>query len=207
MDRFLPLKEVCYVTSLSKTEIMGDGSPERPGRVALGTFPKPTRLGKHRNSKLAWRESWIEKWMKEQEANGYGFLRTPAKAKTPDEKAETDLFMTLKEVCEVTKLGRTDIIGDGSPERPGRVASGTFPMPWKIGPHRTCKWLWRQSAIEKYMADMEAKYPWTPPQPANDKTPDRFVPLKEACEVTASAELRRMTTRLRTTKTRHKEAS
>ena len=175
LDPFRTLKEVCYATCVSRTELMGDGSPERPGRVALGTFPKPTRLGKHRNSKLVWRESWIEKWMKEQEANGYDFVRTPANDKTPDEKAETDRLMTLKEVCEVTKLSRTDIMGDGSPEQPGRVALGTFPLPARIS--------WRQSVIEKYLADMGATIPWPPPKPANDNTPDRFVTLKEECEV------------------------
>jgi predicted DNA-binding transcriptional regulator AlpA len=86
IDPYMTLKEVCLVCRLSKTEIMGDGSPERPGRVKLGTFPAPTRLGKHRNSKLVWRKSWIEKWMKEQEANGYGFEPKPANDNRPAKK-------------------------------------------------------------------------------------------------------------------------
>ena len=66
--RFVTLKEVSYVTGLSPTEIMGDGTPERPGRVALGTFPKPAcKSGPHKNSKWLWRLSVIIAWMAEQE--------------------------------------------------------------------------------------------------------------------------------------------
>ena len=85
-----------------------------------------------------------------------------------------DPFVTLKEVCYVTGLSPTEIMGDGTPERPGRVALGTFPKPaCKSGPHKNSKWFWRLSAIIAWMAEQEIKYPWTPPKPAIDNTPPK----------------------------------
>lgn len=105
IDRFMTLKEVCKVVCLSRTEIMGDGSEDRPGRVKLKTFPKHLPRT-HRNSKLLWRESWIIKWMDEQEAKP-DF--TSATASNDDRVEKGERFVTLKEVCDVTSLSRTDI--------------------------------------------------------------------------------------------------
>lgn len=58
MDRFMSKEEVCEAVCLSKTEI--------DRREEQGRFPKRTRLGEHRNSRVVWRESAIEKWMDEQ---------------------------------------------------------------------------------------------------------------------------------------------
>ena len=59
-------------------------------------------------------------------------------------------------------------MGDGTPERPGMVALGTFPPPFRFTPKG--KWYWRRSTILKWMEEAEKKYPWTPPA-ANDNTP------------------------------------
>ena len=66
IDRFVRMKEASYVVGLSPSEIKR--------RVKAKTFPEPTRLGIHRTSPLAWRKSAIEKWIEEQDGNGYDFI-------------------------------------------------------------------------------------------------------------------------------------
>jgi predicted DNA-binding transcriptional regulator AlpA len=75
-----------------------------------------------------------------------------------------DRFLTVKEVCYVTSLGRTELL-----ER--RVPQGRFPKPIKIGKHKTARLVWRESQIKEWMEERERENPWTPP-PANDNTPD-----------------------------------
>jgi predicted DNA-binding transcriptional regulator AlpA len=65
-DRHVDLAWVCWKTGLRRKTIMGDGTPERPGMVFLGTFPEPAHKGPHRNSKWYWWESDILRWMEEQ---------------------------------------------------------------------------------------------------------------------------------------------
>jgi len=80
-----------------------------------------------------------------------------------------DPWIDISEVEQLTGLDRTRIMGDGTPERPGMVAQGTFPPPFRFTPKG--KWYWRRSTILKWMEEAEKWYPWTP-RPANDNTPD-----------------------------------
>ena len=72
-----------------------------------------------------------------------------------------DDLMTLREVCEFTGRGRETIRR--------WVEKGLFPPPrGKIGPYRNSMLVWRRSDVLKWKADLEKKYPWKPPAPAND---------------------------------------
>ena len=78
-DPYMDLKQVLRSYQTISSEIKR--------RVEDDRFPKPTRLGKHRNSKLVWRTSKIAEWMEEQDQNGYDFIRKPANDNTPKEDA------------------------------------------------------------------------------------------------------------------------
>jgi predicted DNA-binding transcriptional regulator AlpA len=71
IDRFMSVKEVEYVTGLSDTDI-------KDRRVPQGRFPKPIKLGKHRTSRVVWRESQIKEWMEQMERENPYVPRDPA---------------------------------------------------------------------------------------------------------------------------------
>jgi predicted DNA-binding transcriptional regulator AlpA len=79
IDRFMSVKEVEYVTGLSDTEILDR-------RVPQGRFPKPIKLGKHRNSRIVWRESEIREWMEQRERENPYVPRDPANDNLSDQE-------------------------------------------------------------------------------------------------------------------------
>jgi predicted DNA-binding transcriptional regulator AlpA len=87
-----------------------------------------------------------------------------------------DPWIDLKEVEQYTGLDRKRIMGDGTPERRGMVALGTFDPPFRLTPKG--KWYWRRSTILTWMEKAEKMYPWTPPA-ANDNEPIAEVELDE----------------------------
>jgi predicted DNA-binding transcriptional regulator AlpA len=87
-----------------------------------------------------------------------------------------DPWIDLKEVERQTGLDRKRIMGDGTPERPGMVALGTFPRPFRLTPKG--KFYWRRSTVLTWMEKAERMYPWTPPA-ANDNARIAKVKLVE----------------------------
>jgi predicted DNA-binding transcriptional regulator AlpA len=51
IDPYMSVKEVSAAVKLSPSEIRR--------RIKAKRFPKPIKLGTHRNSRIVWRRSWI----------------------------------------------------------------------------------------------------------------------------------------------------